>query len=445
MPITNDLRPRSTTSTTAPTSTTSTTAATSTAPTSTAPSSSSSELHQTHFAGTVASVVERNAAPIGNAVASAGVDGFAGLNDTAVDGKAKSGSAFGFASLLRPFRGSSAPPVKSSVALLIQQKGSLNDAASVRQAVDGALQKVAASQGQPGAVGQLVQVVNKASAQAEKAAHLVDNAAAQTAELKKQVGWDARMGRVIDFLWLGIPEAHRAFHDSKKDLKQSAAFSSELGQAVSEGRQQARGEVHKLLIAESPAFAALAHDHADASLRLNTAQKIVSLADRAESELSSASSYIMLRNMTPQTVNEPVYETRVTNNNGVASSEQVQTGIRLVPNPQHQQYESLALVAKSSAESALRELNGAVGVARQLFPDKELNAVTGGLIGAFDYFGQASFGLWSYDASVVSTTSSNVSDISAAAGKLAAALQPGFDTLDAQLNADIDSRWQSLA
>lgn len=99
---------------------------------------------------------------------------------------------------------------------------------------------MAASQGQPGAVGQLVQVVNRASAQAEKAAHLVDNAAAQTAELKKQVGWDARMGRVIDFLWLGIPEAHRAFHDSKKDLKQSAAFSSDLRSGPAAGLRHAR-------------------------------------------------------------------------------------------------------------------------------------------------------------------------------------------------------------
>jgi hypothetical protein len=439
-------RPAVSTSTTTSTNATTSTPAISTPATTGAAApapAKSTELHQTHFAGSVSSTAERARVTAGQSAATSAVDGFAALNDAPVDDKAKTGSAFGFASLLRLFK--SVPAAKSPVALQIQQKGAFNDADAVRNAMSTAMSRVKASGG-AAAVGQVVQVVNKAEAQAEKAKHLVDNAAANTEALKANVGLDARLGRVIDWLWFGIPEAHRAYHDSKKDLKASTAFTTELQQAVGTTRTEARSAVGTLLAQENPAVAALTTQRNDVATRLQIAQRLHTLADSAASDLSSADHYIRQRNSTSRTVDVPVFETRTTTDaNGVTNEEKVQVGTREESNSTYESYEAQANRAKSSAESTLRELKGVVDVARRLFPDHELQDLGSTSLTTFDFFAQPSFGSWSYDSSEVSAAETRVNALANDARSLEQKLEPALAGLNSKLNAHIDDRWQSLS
>jgi hypothetical protein len=415
---------------------------------------STSRFDRTAAAGATAKSGSSTSSSLGRQAGAGSAEGFGLLGRLQQATKKQLAmAAMGFALLLPPTVGqmmhpgvSPEAPVKSPVAMQIAQKSALPDGNSVRQAVQRANSQVPGGTGaaREAALQKSIGLVENAAAHAQRGQGLVSNADATMEAMKKDVGLDARMGFVVDLYWFGVPDAHHAFHAGRSDLKETARFANDLSAAVAETRGAVRGEVSKLLVAESPAYAALKADHDDVGHRLNFAKKLGSLAHRAHSELDDAKTYIQLRNMTPQTREEPVFETRTTTENGMTTSKQVQTGTRTVPNEQWSTYNMLAISAKSDAERAIRQLNTAIGEAKAVFPQHDLKNVDADLIGLFDFLGHPSFGLWSFDSADVNAAQKKVSALETSAAHLVGNLQPQFDRLDRDMNQEISARWQQL-
>lgn len=140
------------------------------------------------------------------------------------------------------------------------------------------------------------------------------------------------------------------------------------------------------------------------------------------------------------------YETRVTMNaDGTSSSERVRVGSHEEENPTWRSYSNLALIAKADAEGAIRELNGLIKGSRDLFPSTDLGRADAHLVTMFDFIGQPSFGLWSYDSFSVRDAERNVQALEVGAARLVGNIQPEFNRLDADMNHQITVRYDGLA
>jgi hypothetical protein len=455
MPITNIPRATSRVADTAPTSATAPVATSST----TAPAevSSRAELHGTHFAGSVDGARPRQGGSSSPARAGgASAEGFGLLASLGrATGKQLAAAAFGFALLMPPIVGQVMHPgaspstaVKSPIAMQLQQKSDVTSGASVRGQLQGAVSKVPGGVGaaREDAIRNVIGVVDRAQLQTQKAHALLSDASRAMESLKRDVCADARMGFVVDLYWFGVPDAHHVYHEGRSDLSQTQAFVSDLDAAATMARAAARNEVSKLLTDESPAFAQLKTTHAHVGHQLDVAKQIEGLANRAGDKLESTAHYITLRNITPQTVTVDDYETRVTKNaDGTSSSERVRVGSHEEENPSWRSYSNLALVAKADAEGAIRELNGVIKASRGLFPSTELGRADAKLISVFDFIGQPSFGVWSYDSFSVQDAKRHVQQLEVAGARLVGNIQPEFNRLDTDMNRQITARYDVIA
>jgi hypothetical protein len=452
MPITNDpiRRPAFTplsTSNTANSQPTTTVNATTTAHPTTR-----SDLHATHFAGTVEGA-QRRSPSSRNSSGSASVEGFSLLAKVKqVTRKQMTMAALGLALLMPPGVGQMLHPgvspsaaVKSPVAMQMQQKSETQNAASVNAAMQRAVSQVGQGTGaaRESAVGNVIGLYTKAQTQAQKAHSLLSDASATMSSLKNEVGVDARMGFVVDLYWFGVPDAHQVFHHGQTDLASAQAFTNDLDAAVKGARTSARGEVSKLLVDESPAFASLKSDHDLTGTRLEVAKKIERLADRAGDKLSAAHTYITLRNITPETIKVDDYTTRTITENGQSRTVTEKTGSHEETNPAWSNYNMIAMSAKADAEGAIRELNGTIAGSKSLLT-ADLKGVDANVLGVLDFFRQPSFGLWSYDSFNVSDAQSKVKDLEVSAARLVGHIQPRYDSLDTDMNHQIDVRWGAI-
>ncbi len=415
-----------------------------------------SELHGTHFAGSVEGSRQRQGGSATSSTGGASAEGF-GLLATLgrATGKQLAAAALGFALLMPPIVGQMMHPgtspsaaVKSPIAMQMQQKSEVTSGASVRGQLQSAVSKVPGGVGaaREDAIRNVISVVDRAHVQAQKGHTLLSDASRTMESLKRDVGADARMGFVVDLYWFGVPDAHHVYHEGNSDLSQTQSFVTDLDAATSAAHASARNEVSKLLADESPAFAQLKTTHAHVGHQLDVAKQIEGLAHRAGDKLETTVQYITMRNMTPETVTVDDYETRVTKNlDGSESSERVLVGSHQEANPTWQNYNSIAMLAKADAEGAIRELNGLITGSRSLFPTTDLGRAAAKLITMFDFIGQPSFGVWSYDSFSVQDAQRNVQQLEVAAARLVGNIQPEFNRLDADMNHQITVRYNGIA
>ena len=249
------------------------------------------------------------------------------------------------------------------------------------------------------------------------------------------------MGYCVDWYGFGVPPKHATYHSGVSDNQGIQSHAQGVRQALGYAREVTRNEVSKLLIDESPAYKELHAKYTHEKKRLEAATGIRGLADDASDALSTASHAITMRNLTPKTIQEPVYGTR-TKRDG--STERVQTGTRTVDNPAWGSWNMIAIAAKSRAEGRIRELNRATQAHSQLLGIGGQGVPTD-LIGVWDFFRQPSFGIWSFDSFDVDAAKAKTDGLRGAMDRLIVQIRRVHDPLKAEVNAAIDARWKDLA
>lgn len=365
------------------------------------------------------------------------------------------GSLIGFTLLMPPITGQLMHPgapkaTNSPVAMMVEQTRELPSGAQIRGQVDRARSQI------PGGVGEarenalrgLISVHDQAREVMRESNRLSSSAQRVMDQLREEVGADARMGYAVDWYWFGVPENHANYHGGKVDSKGIEDRAESVRDATEHARTVARDEVSNLLKLESPAYADLHARYTHEHNRLTAAQDIRQLADHTADALSDAKHAIYMRNLTPRTIEEPVYETRTkteTNADGTTSttSEYVQTGTRTVDNPEWHLWNTAAIVAKSRAEQNIRDLNREVQENRQLLGIE--GRIDGNLINAWDFFGQPSFLLWSFDSQDVSRAQREAEQLRGTMDGMIGQIRVVHDRLERDVNAKIDARWNELA
>jgi hypothetical protein len=461
MPITNDpsrrpaFAPLSTpTPTNAPATAQTTTAQTTTAPATAANPTTEqptkrSELHATHFAGTVEGAPPRSSHR--NSSGPASVEGFSLLRKvTQLTRKQVAVAGLGLALLLPPAAGqvlhpgvspSTAAAVASPLAMQMQQKSKTQSAASVNAAVQRAVSQVGVGIGpaRESAVGNVIAVSTSAQAQAQQARSILSDARATMNSLQAEVGLDARMGFLIDLYWFGVPDANHVFHAGNTDVASTNSFANELDTAVANARTAARNEVSRLLVDESPAFVSLQTELDQMGTQLALAQKIGRLAREASSDLSFAHYNIVRRNSESETMMVDVFSERSVTSNGTTTTERVRTGQRRVPNPAWEEYKSKAQNWKYSAERTIRRLNDEINGSQGILPGADFKTVDASELVAFRPFVSPVF-----DRDCVRGLMPKVKDVEESTKRLLEQIEERRGSLNTEMNHQIDVRWGSI-
>ncbi|MCA9549483.1 MAG: hypothetical protein KC933_05560 [Myxococcales bacterium] len=359
-------------------------------------------------------------------------------------------SALGFMLLLPPGVGQlmhpGAPTASSPLSLMMSEKAELPTGARVRAEASALRREI------PGGVGAarelalraLIEHHDGAAASQRDLAALSGDAAAQMAKLRESVGLDAKMGYAVDWYWFGVPPEHATYHAGVDDARAIADQAGDVRAAVAEVRAMARNEVSELLKAESPEYAQLHAKYSHEKHRLEVATRIRDLADEASDALGTASNAILMRNLTPRTIEEPVYETRTsTNADGSTRSERVQTGTRTVDNPAWHTWNAVAVAAKARAEGKIRGLNETIRSNRELL-GLDGSGISADLITAWDFFGQPSFFVWSFDSQDVSRAERAADQMVGQMNGMIRQIHTVYDPLSREVEATIDARWIEL-
>ncbi|MBK6687103.1 MAG: hypothetical protein IPG45_21725 [Deltaproteobacteria bacterium] len=358
-------------------------------------------------------------------------------------------SAVGFLLLLPPGVGQlmhpGVPKASSSpVAMLMAEKSELPTGARIRAEVDRFQSEVPWGGTGPArklAIREMIDHHDRVTQLDGRISGIASDAASLIEALKAEVGLDAKLGYGADWYWFGVPPQHATYHAGVSDNQGIQSHAQGVRQALGYAREVTRNEVSKLLIDESPAYKQLHAKYTHEKNRLEAATGIRALADEASDALSTASHAITMRNLTPKTVEEPVYEDR-TRSDG--TSERVQTGTRTVDNPAWDSWNLIAIAAKSRAEGRIRELNRATQAHSQLL-GIGAQGVAADLIGVWDFFRQPSFGIWSFDSFDVDAAKSKTDGLRGAMDVLIVQIRRVHDPLKAEVNAAIDARWKDLA
>lgn len=376
------------------------------------------------------------------------LDGFRQLKQSTR--RAVTASAIGFMLLVPPGVGQlmhpGAPTAASPLALMMSEKSEIPTGARIRAEANQLRAQI------PGGIGAsrelalvaLIEHYDRSVRSGREISALSSDAAQQINALKEAVGLDARMGYAVDLYWFGVPQDHAAFHAGVGDARAIADQASDVGAALSEVRAGARAEVSDLLRAESPEYAALHAEYSHEKSRLSAATRIRDLADEASDALGTASNAITMRNLTPRTIQEDVYETRSTKNaDGTTSSERVKTGTRTVDNPSWHTWNTLAIASKARAEGKIRGLNEAIGTHRELL-GIDGGGLSADLITAWDFFGQPSFFVWSFDSQDVDRAEQAADRMIGEMNGLMRQIHTVLDPLERQVESRIDARWSEL-
>ena len=134
----------------------------------------------------------------------------------------------------------------------------------------------------------------------------------------------------------------------------------------------------------------------------------------------------------------------MTNEDGSPKYERQRTGSHQERNPAYDAAVLAVTLAKSSAESAMRDVNRAIADARQVFSSSELAEVDANLIGMFDVLGQPHFGFWSYDQSDVADAQREVRAVIDQADRLGDGVRPERDRLQGEVEAAVDAKSAQL-
>ncbi len=358
--------------------------------------------------------------------------------------KAVVASVVGFTLLLPPVVGQfmhpGIPHAASPVAEQTLEAHELPTAAALGQQIKDARAQIPQGTGaaREDAIRNVIHIYDNTQVGAAKLDQTDQAAHAKMADVRKTVSWDAKAGTAVDLYWFGIPAQNAAYHAGKADLGPLDAQTKNLHQALTTARSDAREEVSNLLIAESGSYAQLHKNYDGVKLRYETAEKLVAQAQDAHSALSSAASTIAMRNMTPQTIT--VHHSHTEGMGKDAHT--VNDPDTQETNPTYTMYATMAISEKATAEEKVRQLNADVNSAKAILGvDANIKA---NLIGVLDFIGQPSFGWWSFDASDVSSTESEVSRLEGAMQGVANTLKPTLDDLQHQVDVQIDARWDKL-
>lgn len=358
-------------------------------------------------------------------------------------------SAVGFLFLLPPITGQlmhpGVPKASSSpVATLMAEKSELPTGERLKAEVNRLQAQVPRSGTGPArklAIREMIDQHGQVTKLDGRISGIANDAASLMAALKAEVGFDAKLGYGVDWYWFGVPPKHATFHAGVSDNQGIQSHAQGVRQALGYARETTRNQISLLLIDESPAYKELHAKYTHEKNRLEAATNIRSLADDASDALSTASHAITMRNLTPKTVQEPVYEDRRRSD---GTSERVQTGTRTVDNPAWDSWNLIAIAAKSRAEGRIRELNRATQAHSQLLGIGG-QGVAADLIGVWDFFRQPSFGIWSFDSFDVDAAKSKTDGLRGAMDVLIVHIRRVHDPLKAEVNAAIDARWNDLA
>jgi hypothetical protein len=358
-------------------------------------------------------------------------------------------AAAGFLLLLPPGVGQLMHPGTSTgqspLAMMVSEKAEQPTGARVRQGTSRLAAEV------PGGTGHARELALRAmidhhDASARSAGQLEalsGDAAAQMARLREAVGLDARMGYAADWYWFGVPDDHARYHAGVDDARAITDQATDVRAAVREARASTRHQISELLRAESPEYADLHRAYTHEKLRLTRATEIRDQADAASDALGTASHAVTMRNLTPRTKQEDVYQTRTTRNaDGTTRTEQVKTGTRTVDNPDWHMWNTLAIAAKARAEGKIHELNASVRAHRELLGiDGQVDA---DLIGAWDFLGHPSFFVWSFDSGDVSRAREGADRMVGVMNGLIRQIHVVHDPLERKVEAAISERWDEL-
>jgi hypothetical protein len=265
------------------------------------------------------------------------------------------------------------------------------------------------------------------------------------AQLRQQVGWDAKLGLVADVYWFGVPDLHATFHKGGDDTQTLVALDADVRAAALEARTSTRAEIGRLLYVESPSFKSTSDRFDIVHTQLTAAESIESSAERAYDALSTAESLVTLRNVTPQTVTVADYaDVPTTGADGKVTTTRQQVGSHQEPNPAYAIANAAAVAGKLEAEARVKEMNETINAQRDNLPQGQLRGVDANLVGLLDLFGQPRFLVWSFDSYDIDQAKDQVSDLRGAAHAAAESVRPEHTRLDRSINRSIDMRWDAL-
>jgi len=122
----------------------------------------------------------------------------------------------------------------------------------------------------------------------------------------------------------------------------------------------------------------------------------------------------------------------------------VQTGTRTVDNPAWHSWNGIAIAAKARAEGKIRGLNETVKQHRELL-GLDGDGISADLITAWDFFGQPSFFVWSFDSQDVDAAERAADRMVGEMNGLIRQIHTVFDPLEREVEATIDARWNELS
>jgi hypothetical protein len=164
-------------------------------------------------------------------------------------------SALGFMLLFPPTAGQIMHPgvgntaSTSPVATQLAHKAEIKPGGELRAELARARARVPAETGvaREAALRGMIGVTEGADRQAHAADRLVGDAGRQMAQLREQVGWDAKLGLVADVYWFGVPDPHATFHKGGDDTQTLVALDADVRAAALEARTSTRAEIGRLL------------------------------------------------------------------------------------------------------------------------------------------------------------------------------------------------------
>jgi hypothetical protein len=366
--------------------------------------------------------------------------------------RALTASALGFLLLFPPTAGQIMHPgvgnipTASPVATQLAQGAEIKPGQELRAELARARARVPAETGvaREAALRGMIRVTADADGQAHAADRLVGDAGRRIAQLREQVGWDAKLGLVADVYWFGVPDTHATFHKGGDDTQTLVALDADVRAAALEARTSTRAEIGRLLSVESPSFKSTSDRFDIVHTQLTAAESIESSARRAHDALSTAESLVIVRNSTPPTITVADYaDVPSTGADGKVTMTRQQVGSHQEPNPGYAAANAAAIAGKLEAEARVKEMNETINAQRENLP-QQLRGVDVNLVGLLDFFARPRFLVWSFDSYDIVRVKEQVSELRGAAHAAAESVRPEHTRLDRSLNRSIDMRWDAL-
>ncbi len=396
---------------------------------------------QTGFDGTVKGTGERRGPRAEAGAKSASAAGFERLFAKArrVLSVAVLGSVLGFGLV-----GCGAPVQPSPIAARLSAMQQVGSSAAVKAKAEALAQAVPTGIGAPRetAIRKLMDLERTAVDMKTKDDALLGEAAGVIQALDGKVPWYEAHG--IAWISGGPSVEKRQLDAGEPDLAQMKKLDADVATLPAFVHGLARAQVQSLLQAERPAFNDLVGRAGVIRTKLEVTQELHQLATTTRDELKSVETNILLRNLQDEYVDTPHSETTDHYDSSGVNHPTTKTWTTHDRNPDWDMFNNLALISKGHAEGSIRALNQAIHDAQRTIPDLKVGSVDAKLIGFFDFFGQPSFGLWSYDSFKVADAREKAAEAVGATQTMVSTFQAQLAPLDAEIKTTVDARYAEI-